>query len=253
MNQVSFSTDEMYQVLRREILSLALVPGSLVSEHQVSERFHTSRTPIRGVFAQLSRDNLLSVVPKSGTYVSLIDLERAFQSLYIRIQVESAVMRELAKHGNTLVFSQLAENLNQQKSAIDKGVFPEDWYKIDTQFHAICMHATGRSQVWEILQNLNNDYTRYRNLDYMAADTMDKDAFMSLYEEHKLLFDLMQAHKAAEISYAVTSHLYSGILRRAKNFQSRYEQYLTTSSSEIDEILLKIKLQLNDALDSSSR
>lgn len=245
--EVTFSAEDMYQILRGEILSLVLVPGSLISENLISERFHTSRTPVRGVFAHLGRDNLLSVIPKSGTYVSLIDLERAFQSLYIRIQVETAVMEELARHGNSIFFSQLENNLDQQKEAIDKGIYPESWYRIDSQFHAICMASVGREQVWEILQNLSTDYTRYRNLDYLAANKADRKAFESLYEEHLTLFKLMKEHDADSIRYAVTNHLYSGIIRRGKNFQEKYEQYLTPSSHHIKEILLNIKLQLKDA------
>lgn len=243
----SFTSEEMYKILREDILSLKLLPGSLVSENQISEQFHLSRTPIRGVFAHLAKDNLLLVRPKSGTYVSLINLERAFQSLYIRVVVETNVFESIARHGNMLLMHQLEENLALEKQAIENGIYPEDWYKLDSKFHELCMSAAHRENVWHLIQELNTDYVRYRRLDYLASNKTDNSAFRSLYEEHFSLYTLMKSRDVPAIRYAVANHLYSGLLRRLNNFQNKFSSYISYGSLDIDSMLLDIKIQLADA------
>jgi GntR family transcriptional regulator, rspAB operon transcriptional repressor len=88
--KISFSMHEIHRILRKEILTLKLAPGSLLTETQVGLRFNISRTPVRNVFAHLSRDGLLEIKPKVGTYVSLIDLEMATQIIFMRAQSELA-------------------------------------------------------------------------------------------------------------------------------------------------------------------
>ncbi|MCY9421621.1 GntR family transcriptional regulator, partial [Bacillus paralicheniformis] len=67
--------DQIYQMLKEEIMKFRLVPGELISEKEISERYEVSRTPVREAFLQLSREGLLEVYPQKGTRVSLIDLD----------------------------------------------------------------------------------------------------------------------------------------------------------------------------------
>lgn len=242
-----FTVDEMYRLIREDILTLKLVPGTLVSESQLCNRFKISRTPVRSVIAQLCKDNLLEVHPKRGTFVSKIDLNRATQSLYLRIQVETAVMSELVLHPDGMLFKQLEENLKQQEEAIKQGIYPEEWFRIDSRFHELCVFARNRSALWINLQYMNIDYARYRRLDYLTGQGVKSRTFDNLYEEHKALYQGLINHNLSAIRYLVTNHLYSGLLQRGDAFEHEYANYITSGGVDFKNTILDIKVQLLDA------
>ena len=64
----------VYDVLRDEILSLTLPPGSPIDEVQLAERFSMSRTPIREALVRLAGEGLVDTLPNRSTIVSNIDV-----------------------------------------------------------------------------------------------------------------------------------------------------------------------------------
>lgn len=63
----------VYDILRDEIISLQLPPGSPIDENQLAERFEMSRTPIREALVRLGSDGLVTALPNRSTVVSNID------------------------------------------------------------------------------------------------------------------------------------------------------------------------------------
>jgi DNA-binding GntR family transcriptional regulator len=63
----------VYDILRDEILDLVLLPGRLIDEVQLAERFKMSRTPIREALVRLAGDGLIDTLPNRSTMVSNID------------------------------------------------------------------------------------------------------------------------------------------------------------------------------------
>lgn len=237
-----FSSDDLYYILRKEILTLQLKPGSLLSENIVSKRFNISRTPIRGVFERLRKDDLLEVIPRRGTYVTLIDPDMAEQIIFMRTQIESAVMTHITKHPNYELFQKLEENLAQQKTQIEVGVISENFYKIDSKFHEICMLSAGKHKLWQMIQQMDAHYARYRYMDYIATRKFDV-----LYEEHSNLYDCMKNNRIDELHHRITSHLYGGFLRIGNRFTTEYKSFLVDGIRTIDEILLDVKLTINES------
>lgn len=66
----------VYSVLRDEILTLQLAPGTPLDEIGLSERFDLSRSPIREALVRLSADGLVSILPNRSTIVSQMDFRR---------------------------------------------------------------------------------------------------------------------------------------------------------------------------------
>ena len=60
------------RVLRSNIISLQLPPGSIVSENEISTALNLSRTPIREALIELSRSKLVEILPQKGSYVTRI-------------------------------------------------------------------------------------------------------------------------------------------------------------------------------------
>lgn len=63
----------VYELLRDEIIDLALPPGSPIDEVLLAERFGMSRTPIREALVRLAGEGLVENLPNRSTIVSNID------------------------------------------------------------------------------------------------------------------------------------------------------------------------------------
>lgn len=63
----------IYEALKQDILNLTLAPGDPLDETSLSERFGTSRTPVREALVRLVAEGLASSLPNRNTIVSVLD------------------------------------------------------------------------------------------------------------------------------------------------------------------------------------
>lgn len=90
-------TDLAYEQIEEAIVTLALPPGSAVSELQLSEMTGIGRTPIREAIQRLARERLIIVLPQRGLLIPDIDVGRQLRLLETRREVERLVCRCAAK------------------------------------------------------------------------------------------------------------------------------------------------------------
>ncbi len=226
------SNNDIYNILKDEILNLQIKPGQLLSENTVARRFNISRTPIRSVFDHLIKDELLEVNPRKGTFVTLLDLDAINQIIFIRTKVEIGVMTTLARYPDQEMFEKLSNNLSLQKQKVASGMTPGSFYEIDSQFHELCMDALNRQKLWQIIQKISVHYTRYRMLDYVSTNR-----FEALYKEHCTLFNCMVNGHVGKIEKYVTEHFFGGIVSIGDRLTTEFKDYFEESSRSIPELL----------------
>lgn len=235
------SNGDIYAILRREILSMTILPGTLLSENAVAKRFHVSRTPIRSVFDWLRKDGLIEVHPRKGTYVTLLDLDMIEQIIYMRTMVETGVMVRLAQERPPMVIEKLRANLKRQKYMLDAGITPTEFFEMDSAFHEQCMIAAKKHKLWQLIRHLDVHYSRYRMLDYTYTYR-----FEELYEQHCQLFRLIETGQHAKIPGCIKYHLFSGLLYVEDRLTTEFRNYFCESESSIHEILAEIRASLED-------
>ena len=82
--QDSSIRENVYRVIRENITSLQLAPGTTVSTQELAAKLQVSRTPVREAFIRLQKEDLVEITPQKGTMVSRIDLTRAEKERFIR-------------------------------------------------------------------------------------------------------------------------------------------------------------------------
>lgn len=246
----NFSSDDVYDILRQEILTLTIEPGALLSENAISSRFGISRTPTRSVIERLRSEGMIQVIPKKGSFVSLIDLDLSEQIIYMRIQSELAVMSQLAKKSTIELLSLLEDNLIQQARLLEGIVMREEFYRLDSSFHELCMQAVGKRKLWEMIQHMDVHYSRYRYMDYKLSN--QQDVYPSLYQQHQELFHAIKNQNTYSLKYLLTSHLYSGLLRIGTKLVAEYGYFFENTGKPINEILLDVKMLIQASQDELS-
>ena len=88
-------SDQIYESLRQAIVRLDMPPGSPISEKDICAAYDVSRTPVREALQRLAEEDLVTIYPHSGTWVSRISFSVAEEGFVIRraLEVETALKR----------------------------------------------------------------------------------------------------------------------------------------------------------------
>lgn len=87
----------VYEMLRDEILTLALPPGKPIDEVNLAERFGMSRTPIREALVRLAGEGLVETLPNRSAIVAHIDflkLHTFFDAITLMYRVTTRLAAE---------------------------------------------------------------------------------------------------------------------------------------------------------------
>ena len=69
------------RMLKDNIIHLDLIPGSMLSENELSSEMHLSRTPVREALIELSKVKIVEIYPQKGSAVALIDYNLVEEAL----------------------------------------------------------------------------------------------------------------------------------------------------------------------------
>lgn len=106
----------VYEILRDDILNLALPPGSPIDEIQLAERLSMSRTPIREALVRLAGEGLVTTLPNRSTVVSNIDflnMHHFFDALTLMYRVTTRLAAEYRSEGDLKAIRELQSDFTR--------------------------------------------------------------------------------------------------------------------------------------------
>ncbi|MCI8950429.1 MAG: GntR family transcriptional regulator [Lachnospiraceae bacterium] len=219
----------VYENLKQDILNLELKPGQLLKETELCERFGVSRTPVRDALRMLQEQGFVLTVPYKGIYVTLLSLNNIKQMIYMRVAVETMVLRDFIKEASTpLVMEDIRYMIRKQQAIIKEPDFkPEQFYHLDAQMHGIWFEATRKQKLWEILQAQQLHYTRFRMLDFVTETD-----FTRIIREHKKMFELIEKKDVVQVEETLKNHLYFSMKRMRHQIDVEYREYFEEEPEE---------------------
>jgi DNA-binding GntR family transcriptional regulator len=191
---------QVYSSLRGSILSLNLLPGTIISENDISQRFKVSRTPVREAFIALSKEALLTVMPQKGSMVSRIDFARIEQELFLRENLEPAALKVFMKNNSRTHLPELEKYIDLQTEAAAAEKF-ERFYQYDNLFHRVFFG--GQEVAWEALEKMCGHYHRVRLLTIWLQDIVN-----DLVKEHKKLFMAVKRRDCEKALALLEAHIH---------------------------------------------
>ncbi len=194
-------TSQVYGIMRRAIVNLHLSPGSNVNEKLICDQLGISRTPLREAILQLQSENLVSVIPNSGTYVSKIDLQSVFDGQLVRDALELKVVRLAASRMTPQFERSLDFNLHQQKRmAADLDY--DGFYELDEAFHTMICEFGASAHIWKIINGAKAQLDRVRRLSFPLPSHLEV-----VLNEHMAVVDGLKLRDPDAAEAAMKTHI----------------------------------------------
>ncbi len=182
----------VYDVLRDEILSLALPPGSPIDEVQISERLEMSRTPVREALVRLAGEGLVVTLPNRSTVVAPIDflnLPAFFDALTLMYRVTT---RLAAEHHR----AEDLETIRARQLDFERAVTAQDAKAMiasNREFHAAIAEAGRNPYYTSLFLRLLDEGRRILRLYYQSFDDRLPQEYVVEHE------DMIEAIAARDI------------------------------------------------------
>ena len=188
------------RVLKENIISFELPPGSQISENELSSALSLSRTPIREALAELAKVKLIEIFPQKRTSISLIDYDLVEEASFMRYTMESAVIERVCLQWTEQDLIRLEENIALQKVYFQHGL-KDRLFEKDNEFHRAFFEMTHNLEIFQLMQNLEIHFDRVRNL-YVS-----NIQGLGIIEEHEAILQGIKNRDTAYTKEQLQAHL----------------------------------------------
>ncbi|MGJ8627886.1 MAG: GntR family transcriptional regulator [Sulfitobacter sp.] len=214
------TTEEVFRLLKADIISLQLPPGAKISEVEVAKAYDVSRQPVREAFMRLGELNLVEIRPQRATMVRKISHKDLRNTRFIRAAVEVEVVRVACDVATPEHLAALKQNLEQQKTAVEAGQ-AEELKKLDYQFHHLICVAADCLAAFKVISENKTHTDRVCTLELADATGM-----LEVLEGHADIFDALcrkDAETAVEKTRIHLRHLDATLASASKNYPDFFE------------------------------
>ena len=189
--------DRAYVELRDRIVSLELPPGSLLLEDALMADVGVGRTPIREAIKRLALEDLVTIYPRRGTFVSEIEITDLAQIADVRLQLEGHAAYRAARNASAADRLE-GDALIDELDALEPTA--EELMRIDARIHRFVYRCSRNPYLASTLDRLLNLSLRiwFRVIDRLPH------LEASVYEHRELLAAVRDgdAERARELASA---------------------------------------------------
>lgn len=196
---VQGNQQRIYQAVKARIVDCEMLPGETVYEDRLAREFGTSRTPVREALLKLRNDNLVSIIPRKGTFVSHITVQNVYEIYQIRQLIEPGIavmVCDSVERGRLLRFLHEFENLNAEK------VLEPGWFAVDREFHTYLVQCTRNQTLISMYEGIMNHQQRISILASQLPRRLENTA-----SEHQAIIHALLKSDAGQIERAVRDHI----------------------------------------------
>lgn len=168
-------TEQAYNQLEEMIVTLALEPGTALSESSLSSELGIGRTPVREALQRLAREGLVLVLPRKAILVTESDPRRQLLVLEVRREIERLLARvsaERATAAERTRFLEIARGMEAASQKKDDRAF----MRLDREFNALLAQASHNEYAVRAMRSLNGLSRRFWYQHYRQAGDLPKMA-----------------------------------------------------------------------------
>ncbi len=216
-NEKENNRDYAFRVIRDNIVNLELIPGSMLSEQDIAEELHLSRTPVHEALQELARTKIIEILPQKGSLVSLVDMNKVDEAVFLRSTIEAAVTEEACNIATAEDIHNLEENLNLQEFYHDQNSI-DKIMELDNAFHEMMYKITNKMQCHYVVKLMNIHYDRFREMKLHALENKP------IIDEHREILQAFKNKDSARAKELVLSHI-NRLYIDEKEIRKKYPTY----------------------------
>ena len=163
---VGLVAERAYLELRDRIVTLRLAPGTVLRENELMREMEMGRTPLREAVKRLALENLVSVQPRRGTFVSEVDTADIVNITECRAELEGFAA-SLAALRMDAGARRAAKALLNEVEELSRSADPEWLMRFDERIHRFTWEATGNPH---LVATLERYFTHSLRIWYLVLD-----------------------------------------------------------------------------------
>ena len=192
--------DMAFQALKRAILEDKLLPEKIYKIDELAKDLGISKTPVREALQDLSSLKFVSIIPRRGILVNVLD-EKDIQDLYeFRAAIEEAIIRHIAP-AITDENIERAQKINDEAMACGSEERMA-YLKKDREFHRFLSELSENDYLTDALEHVRD------LVDWMGFRALTKeDRMLEVYEEHNRVLEMVRHRDTLGAARMMVEHV----------------------------------------------
>ncbi|MCG6903311.1 MAG: GntR family transcriptional regulator [Rhodobacter sp.] len=217
----STAPERVYRDLRARIISFDLPPGTTLGRIELADRYGVSQTPVREALQRLEMDGLILIFPQSKTVVARIDVRQLSETQFLRVSIETEVVRRLATAQRPDVIKRAQAILEMQRTLTASGDEVSMFTELDRSFHLTLFKGVGMESLNAMLLDRLGHLYRCQRLELPRKGKMQ-----NIVDAHQAILDGLAAGDPELASAAMREHL-SGTISQIEMLRDEYPDFFT--------------------------
>jgi DNA-binding GntR family transcriptional regulator len=199
-------TEEVYDVVRSELLNGVLVPGQKLRMVELGVRFGVSQSVVREALTRLAEQSLIVASPQRGFRVRDLSVRDIAHLTEARVQIESITLRLAIDRGDIRWETGIltAHHVLERTAVINDGqTLNEEWAVHHREFHGALLAGCDNDHLEAVAQTLRDCAELYRRWYWALTDDHHRD----IAAEHRRLKELALGRDADTAVEVLTEHI----------------------------------------------
>ena len=151
--------NQAYDLLRREIVSCRLLPGTSITETELMERFALGKASCRIALQRLTQEGFVASMPRHGHRIAPVTVKDVDEVFALRTELEPLAARGAAGRVNRAQLERL-EQACRRRIDVDVGNQIDFFLEANRSFHMAIALAAGNQRLCRALSSLLDEMTR---------------------------------------------------------------------------------------------
>ena len=194
-------TSRVQAAIEHMIMNGELRGGDKVNEINLSEKFGTSRGPLREACRALAQEGLLVAIPNRGVFVREIDLREALEVYDVRSALDELMGRLIAERATDAQVKELYGLIDtMDRAAAERDL--ELYYPANLEFHNRLLAYANNQRLERLYKSLIKELHLFRRKGLLQLGSMRISN-----EEHRQIVQTIEARDPIAAGVSMKSHV----------------------------------------------
>ncbi|MEC5344249.1 GntR family transcriptional regulator [Brenneria populi] len=194
-------SDQAYHAIRRDILTCRLLPGSLVTESELMDRYQSGKNSIRLALTRLSHERLTISRPRKGYRIAPVTIQDVEEIFTVRAALEPLAAR-LAVGKVDVAQLKVLEAQCRVEVAAPLSTRIDVFMNANKRFHLTIAQATGNTHLIRSLSGLMDEMARLVALGFNVQRIKPE-----IKHDHNAMIDAFIEGDAKRVEFIARRHI----------------------------------------------